>query len=450
MSKHTIAFMHQPIDGAAPLYFAPAIIVDDLGWADFFMMGERSFDLIEKEANAIKEAHDFSVQKSMGITLHYYIKALSAGLVEKYTDGEGWNASALSALKSYLLNECEFDMSRPLHYRTHGEQVVFYAMVHVKDEYPQYLPVLCDPIATSDIERFTVVNSVDEAVSQVQGLDVPGALVNRGHYACYGGYFGANPHLMFKYCAPKLVLGEYVFDVFEDVYEELRERRSSRYILDLKNAILNDPAIKKAGFTDLINKEGKVLASVPTLPLVCWTCFMAGQEDSTPDYRPYSPRGLKEYHDNPYHTEWMVGGGIDLEKDYHAGSEIQKAAFAWSQNYQKFFFGFEHQVLSSGPVVSGRIRFATDHNAHEIKSGDIVVIPSAGPKYQLHVEQACRNGKGGVIAINGHKGTHLAVVGRERGLTIFRIEDAASRFVEGLKVLLDPRHGTVHFVESDS
>ena len=68
----------------------------------------------------------------------------------------------------------------------------------------------------------------------------------------------------------------------------------------------------------------------------------------------------------------------------------------------------------------------------DIFSHNILVIPHAGPEYDVIARKA-----GLVICAAGSRMAHLAVVGREFGLPLIRIDGACEKFKEGITLNID-------------
>lgn len=221
------------------------------------------------------------------------------------------------------------------------------------------------------------------------------------------------------------------------------EQQHKRVITGLKHEILTRSKVDTYGFIDLIDHKGEVMASVPRLPFVHWAChrdlITKGQIE---DYRPVSPVGMKMMGDSPIHSDWMIGGGLNLESDYN-NDYITGAAFSAAHHIQQDLLNVEHMVLSSGEKVTGKVVYATPRNAGDIEPGDIVVIPDSSPEYHLHVMQATKDGTGGVIAHKGNKVAHITTVSRENRATMLMVENPWLHVKEGDIITLNPESGAI-------
>jgi phosphohistidine swiveling domain-containing protein len=76
-----------------------------------------------------------------------------------------------------------------------------------------------------------------------------------------------------------------------------------------------------------------------------------------------------------------------------------------------------------------------------VPAGSIIVVPIAGPDYDVPARTAGPSGC--VITAAGGVGAHLAVVGRELGLRVVRVEDAVTLYPPDTLVEIDLDTGKV-------
>ena len=80
---------------------------------------------------------------------------------------------------------------------------------------------------------------------------------------------------------------------------------------------------KALGFFPLELLAGRTV-QVPLAPFTHWALRFLGDEldqDDLPTWAPVSPSGIKMPCDNPYHTDWVLGAGLDPDDCYGSGSE---------------------------------------------------------------------------------------------------------------------------------
>lgn len=163
---------------------------------------------------------------------------------------------------------------------------------------------------------------------------------------------------------------------------------------------------------------------VPNGPLKRWALSRGSlMKDAGPEWTPVSMSGLKQAGDDPVHTDWITGAGLENE-DFLKGplKDIQERLAAEIQSEE---LGFRIHVLVAGkPLVSGRVSFCSADSV--VDQTTIAIIPNAGIKYDRIAREA-----GAVIAIAGGAMSHLAVNGLDYGQVIIRDPDARKNYAEG-------------------
>lgn len=162
-------------------------------------------------------------------------------------------------------------------------------------------------------------------------------------------------------------------------------------------------------------------------------------ESQLPLWQTVSPIGLKMMNDDPYHTDWVIGAGLDPEDRslLYYPSPIADAAMKLSHELQdQFDEPSDVHVLVDGPYVSGTVYHGRKKKPSP--DGAIVVLPNLHPDYLEAIVDAAA-----VITEEGGAVAHLAQVGRERNLPIVRIERALQRFEPGDEVSIDTTTRTV-------
>jgi phosphohistidine swiveling domain-containing protein len=166
---------------------------------------------------------------------------------------------------------------------------------------------------------------------------------------------------------------------------------------------------------------------VPRAPFWAWAL---GRRPSLrhlgPAWDSVCPSGMKMMMDDPYHTDWMVGAGLDpqSEEHYGFGSKIQEAANHLMFEIQERLGQSECSVISRGPTHGG----AAFHPKLGERSpvGSVVVLPNLNPKYFDSIIDVAA-----VVTEEGGALAHLAQVGRESGVAIVRVPGALEKFPAG-------------------
>ena len=167
---------------------------------------------------------------------------------------------------------------------------------------------------------------------------------------------------------------------------------------------------------------------VPRAPFVCWALNRTALRHLSPPWKTVAPTGVKMMLDDPYHTDWMLGAGLDLSTDYGLNSPVTKAAHDELSRLQEEMGDFEAAVLVDHGTVRG------------VVGKEVLVLPNLSPAY---AEAAMVPGVRAIIAERGGQLAHLSIVGREHGWTIMRVNDALTLYPEGTTVTLDPTTGTI-------
>jgi phosphohistidine swiveling domain-containing protein len=228
----------------------------------------------------------------------------------------------------------------------------------------------------------------------------------------------------------------------EDQIDAEREALRLRRLADLRVVIL-----KQAG-DDLLDLSWNVVmnhdntevrvpagsAKVPRAPFLHWAfARMKMFEEQLPPWQTVCPPGMKMMNDDPYHTDWVVGAGLDPDDRsllYYPGPVADAAMQLAHELQDKFDKPSPVHVLVDGPHAIGPV-----HHGKRKKpcpAGAIVVLPNLHPDYVITIEDAV-----GVITEEGGAVAHLAQVGRERNLPIVRIENALKRFAPDEQIVID-------------
>lgn len=225
----------------------------------------------------------------------------------------------------------------------------------------------------------------------------------------------------------------------EEQIDREREALRLRRLADLRAAVL-----KQAGddLIDLsweaqVNHDGTEVrvpagaVKVPRAPFLHWAfARMKMYESQLPPWQPVCPIGMKMVNDDPYHTDWVVGAGLDPDDRallYYPGP-VGDAAMKLSHELQdKFDEPSDVHVLVDGPYASGTV-----HHGKRKKpspAGTIVVLPNLHPDYLEAIADAAA-----VITEEGGALAHLAQVSREQNLPMVRIVGALQRFNPGEEI----------------
>lgn len=302
--------------------------------------------------------------------------------------------------------------------------------------------------------------ALDEYLAAGRGLE------KRGHSVSYGrdpeqwpsGYPGkswqrepeppvggpARFHGDVPNAAMKRKLEEQEREAREKAEEESRLRR----VADLRALILaqaGDDLIEFAWEALGETPAGKTM--VPRAPFLLWAfARLKWYAPMLPAWKTVSPGGMKMAMDDPNHTDWVIGGGLDpLDRSLYWGGAKAEAADRLRSRLQDEFDERRRvedekvTTLVTGSkviaiVVHGRPGVSTE-------PGSVVVVPNLHTRYLWAV-----TGAAAVITEEGGEVAHLAQVAREQALPVVRAERALERWDEGDVVEVDPEARTVRVV----
>lgn len=342
--------------------------------------------------------------------------------------------------------DCNYQQKeRAKHYRENLDQLCQWVSPKVQDKELLQLEyaVLCDPHDGRKKKGVVIHETCSDAVSALN--EAGEKLKEDGYHQRYFPIFGGNSDFMRRYVNLEDKLPQKILWKMEDASEKFSELRRNSMIECIKGRVLALPEVQRHGMVDLIDDDGELVATVPKLPLICWGAKYLYLENK-PNYKAISPSGLRISYDDPFHSDWVIAGGLGLNEDrklYRKGNEL---ALEWVRNWQSDSFDMEHHVLSASPNVEGRLFFATEDNAGDVQVGDIVVVPRGSVEFQLHMDKACKDGRGAIITEAGSAAVHLAKVCRERRVAILRIPDAKRILIEGLRVRVDSKRGKIDYI----
>lgn len=175
---------------------------------------------------------------------------------------------------------------------------------------------------------------------------------------------------------------------------------------------------------DLTLADGSAVR-IPTAPFTRWALNRTALKHLAPHWSNVSESGWKLVDDDPDHTDWMVGAGLDLQRAYEI--HVQDAILDKVNAIQADLGKFEVAVLVGGSPV---------HDV--IGSQGIVVLPDLSPDHVLAIQsaRAILTERGGAMA-------HLSTLARERAVPVLRVKDACRIFRPGMRVSLYPDEGRV-------
>jgi phosphohistidine swiveling domain-containing protein len=156
-----------------------------------------------------------------------------------------------------------------------------------------------------------------------------------------------------------------------------------------------------------------------------------------------SGEGWKQFGDDPYHTDWILGADLELSS-WWGNESLQGAAYEAMKIIQTRGRGSDPLtgavlVPLQYPVVGEAIHPQIDETWYqEGECQRVVVLPNLSPRYVQALTGASL-----VITENGGALAHLSQVSLERGIPILRVADALTHFPEGTQVRVEANSGVI-------
>lgn len=180
--------------------------------------------------------------------------------------------------------------------------------------------------------------------------------------------------------------------------------------------------------------------NIPEYPFRCWALRRTKLCDTILDWKTVCPMGMKATVDDPYHSDWMVGAGIDLQayndKDFNA------KCFDMMHEFQENELGFDITILVNGGGVKEVTGVCVHPKANEeVKSHQIAIVPNASVRYYNAARTALA-----VVVANGGAMSHLAVTGLEEKFLIVMENGAKKKFTPGLTLNINAETGRIEIM----
>jgi len=177
----------------------------------------------------------------------------------------------------------------------------------------------------------------------------------------------------------------------------------------------------------LKTKSGREIV-VPRAPFWHWALARTSLKHLAPPWEVVSPSGMKLQMDEPSHTDWMLGAGLNLVKDYD-DREISNAAHNEMYEIQTSLSEFNAAVIlpGKGLEVMGEVGKL------------IAVVPNLDEDQLPHVMNALA-----IVTETGGALAHVSLFAIEREVPILMVPDAVQRFPIGTKLLIQPSTGEVN------
>jgi phosphohistidine swiveling domain-containing protein len=218
------------------------------------------------------------------------------------------------------------------------------------------------------------------------------------------------------------------------------QTRLGRWRTEIKDrADAMEAAVPGSGWLDIANSEGLGIGGdalrVPRAPFVNWCLWRTAGAHLAPTWDPpVCPSGVKLFNDDAFHTDWMVGAGLDPRVAYD--ERFLQVTTRAKFDVQAELLGFKVAVLAGRGTVVGNVVHPEENT--EVPPGSVAVLPNAKPGY----EAAVRTARAVIVPVGGEL-CHLANVAREGGGRIVRVENCLQLYPVGTRVTVDCEQGRV-------
>lgn len=182
--------------------------------------------------------------------------------------------------------------------------------------------------------------------------------------------------------------------------------------------------------------RGVGVRQVPIGPLKQWALRRTAYKFKK-EWKPIAQSGLKMMMDDPSHTDWMIGAGIDLS--FYNEADFRSKQYELMSEIQEIYMKLKSTVLLSGADAVGNVVFP-EPNA-PVNPDQIAIIPHAGVEYMNAFLTAAA-----VITEAGGAMSHLSVNGLEYNKQLIRVEGARRKFTEGAAICI--QNGTIEVMIS--
>lgn len=246
-------------------------------------------------------------------------------------------------------------------------------------------------------------------------------------------------------------------ELWEGQWEEEQEKRATRNeaLAELRNEIHEYADDDTEYGWLLLHHEGRNYR-FPKRAFI-WYIFgnMTPLHDILPEYEAFSPSGLKLQMDNRYHSDVWLGAGFHIDDTYDHGSPQHGAFYEAERMIEKEMreiVQFDFTILANGLSDKSRIScMVYDHTPKEnprsktnyhIEDAEppkdkwdrlrAICIPNASIEYDL----VARNADVIITEVGGEL-AHLAIVSREKGKVLIRVDNACKKFPYFSKLRID-------------
>lgn len=203
-----------------------------------------------------------------------------------------------------------------------------------------------------------------------------------------------------------------------------------------------------------VSEDGRL--RVPRAPFEHWAVDLAGGSHLAMPWKTVSPVGMKQGADDPNHTDWMLGAGLDpMAMKSNGGNphweELSQAVYRARAAMEKRLLDFDCSILLQGHTVEGRVHVPATADDYPQRVDDmppVTVLKNAGSRW-FEIALKTYDLGGAVIVENGGETAHLVTELRATAGPMIRKENARKLFPAGSLVRVEPARGRVTLREDE-
>ena len=203
----------------------------------------------------------------------------------------------------------------------------------------------------------------------------------------------------------------------------------------LRLAVEKDPVPGQPGVVDHY-------LDIPKAPFLYWALqpYDPSELGLCEPWPAISGTGWKCINDSAYHSDWVIGAGLDPEK-FHKLDNINSSSYALRMELCFNLLKFEFAVLSRSnkQKLEGKVRVLKP--GETLGKGEIGVIERASVEYDAALRSAAQHDTG-LICLRGGPLAHVAVVGREMNVPII-MWDKAGMLHNGARIEINLLQGII-------
>lgn len=233
---------------------------------------------------------------------------------------------------------------------------------------------------------------------------------------------------------------ELTLALYENEKRNIQERVFKQKTTEWTKEIV-EQAEKNGGFIPAEYNGNSI--NIPKVPFLNWGFKMTHMYDFYEDlsWECVSPFNLKMMNDDPDHSDWMLGAGLDIE-DWYDNQEM--FSFFYNlviEEISKIDSSIQFLTLSGTGEFKGSLKFVEDPD-YSPNKGEIISIPHSGIEF-WELAKRCAEKGCGIIAQTGGVTSHLAVNAHEHNIQSIVLPSVKKQYKEKAKLIVNLDKSTI-------